>query len=364
MNQLEVLIREEITANAFISFRQFMELALYHPQLGYYTSDKPKIGSKGDFYTSSDVGIIFGAMLAKKIAELWRELNCPREFYLVEYGAGKGILARDILLTIKKEEPELFSLLTYGIVELSPSMQRLQREILESIDLPGQIVWLDKLKDAPRYPLIGCVLSNELLDAFPVHLVQLTNQGLMEAVVKSDQDEELFLDFSLPASEEIQAFLELADTTLEVGQTIEVNLDSIHWLEEVSGGLEQGYILTIDYGYLSQELAAPHRFDGTLLCYQQHQVQENPLEEIGLRDITAHVNFSALINWGEKHSLQKVEYGTQGRFLINMGIGEQMQGQSEGQFDLEKYRLNQKIRQLIMPGGMGDAFKILLQRKK
>lgn len=365
MNQLELLIKEKIKSGAEISFREFMELALYHPQWGYYTSHKPKIGKDGDFYTSPHVGDMFGRMMAKQITSLWRQLGQPPKFYLVEYGAGKGLLARDILTELNRAEREFFSAIRYNIIEISDSLKNIQYKNLAEASqlLADKVQWVDHVNQVAINPFIGCVLSNELLDAFPVHLICQTKSGIKEAVIKLDEQENLTYEFTKSINEEIKDYLKIATVPLADGQIMEVNRDAIKWLAQVATALKKGFIITIDYGYLAQELTAPHRFEGTVLCYEKHQVKENPLENVGNRDITAHVNFSALQNYGIEFGLTNVEYTTQGKFLIDLGIFQLLEDDDSGVFNLESFSKKQKVRQLIMPGGMGDTFKVLIQGK-
>jgi SAM-dependent MidA family methyltransferase len=367
MNRLEAIIKNDIRLKGEISFKQFMEMALYYPELGYYTSAKPKIGKDGDFYTSPHVDELFGRLIGRQIIEMWEKLNKPSPFFVVEYGAGKGLLARDILAELKSGCPALFASMTYGIVEISPSLRRIQQELFSAAGLAegerGMVTWVDRIQDLAAEPVTGCIISNELIDAFPVQLVQRKEDSAWEAVVRLGEQDNLIQEFSVPIGEGTKEFLQEAEIDLSEGQIIEVNWEGVKWLQEMSKALKAGYLITIDYGYLSKELALPHRFDGTLLCYEKHQVKDNPCENVGLRDITAHVNFTALMKYGEKFGLTNLGYLTQGKFLINMGAWQWLEGQNQLEFDLERYRKNQRIKQLIMPEGMGDAFKVLIQGK-
>ncbi|MBS4024647.1 MAG: SAM-dependent methyltransferase [Clostridia bacterium] len=369
MNRLEAIIKDEIRLKGEISFVQFMEMALYYPELGYYTSSKSKIGGDGDFYTSPDVDDLFGRLIGRQVVEMWEKLGNPSSFFLVEYGAGKGLLARDILTELKSTSPALYDSLTYGIVEISPSLRQTQQKLLSAAGLAEgessrvKVKWVDHIHDLSLGPITGCIISNELIDAFPVQLVQRREEGVREGVVRLDENNNFIQEFSAPICKETEEFLQEGEIDLNVDQIIEVNRAGIKWLEEMSTALREGYVITIDYGYLAKELAVPHRFDGTLLCYEKHQVKENPYENVGGRDITAHVNFTSLMKYGEKFGLINLGYITQGKFLLNMGVLNWLEEQSQLEFDLERFRKNQRIKQLIMPGGMGDTFKVLVQGK-
>jgi SAM-dependent MidA family methyltransferase len=367
MNPLEAIIKDEIRLKGEIAFKQFMEMALYYPELGYYTSSKPKIGGDGDFYTSPDVDDLFGKLIGRQVVEMWEKLGNPSPFFLVEYGAGKGLLARDILAELKSTSPAIYDSLTYGIVEISPSLRQTQQELLSAAGLAegesSKVIWVDQIQDLSWGPITGCIISNELIDAFPVQLVQRREDSVREAVVRLDENNNFIQEFSAPISKETEEFLQEGEIDLNVDQIIEVNRGGVYWLEEMSKALKKGYLITIDYGYLAKELAVLHRFDGTLLCYEKHQVKDNPYENVGFRDITAHVNFTSLMKYGEKFGLTKLGYITQGKFLLNMGVLNWLEEQSQLEFDLERFRKNQRIKQLIMPGGMGDTFKVLVQGK-
>jgi SAM-dependent MidA family methyltransferase len=282
-------IRADIAhAGGRITFARFMELTLYHPQHGYYTAGTARIGRQGDYFTSVSVGPLFGRILARQ----FREWQVPE---VIEVGGHHGQLRQDILAAA----PEL----NYRVIEVG-----------------------DELPDT----ITGCVFSNELLDAMPVHRVQ----GDREVYVTADFTESLgpLSDARLPR--------------LPEGYRSEFNLRALDWLEGVARRLTRGYVLTIDYGFERAEYFAPHHRDGHLQCYRQHTKSDNPYEHIGEQDITAHVEFTSLM---EHPDFETVLFTTQERYLTKIGAQELMS--------------DSKAAHQLLHSTMGHAFKVLVQRK-
>ncbi len=302
---LSSLIIQKIKQQGPISFHDFMEMALYYPGLGYYTSNKEKIGKTGDYYTSSNLTPAFGELLGRQIEEMWHLLgeNEGKEFTVVEMGAGKGILSGDVLSYLKKNH-EFYQELNYCIVEKSLSLRKEQKKRLGN----ENIKWFDSIKDLKG--IVGCIFSNELPDAFPVHVVQMENE-LMEVFAGYEKN---FIEVLKPASTRLKDYLKELDVTLTSGYRTEINLDAIKWVQEISSALEKGFIITIDYGYPSDELYQEYRNRGTLMCYHNHSVNESPFEHIGEQDMTSHVNFSALDHWGRKFGLELMRFHRPGAF--------------------------------------------------
>lgn len=342
-----------------------MELALYHPEEGYYTSGRCLIGREGDFYTAPDVSPLFGAMLARQMVEMWKVMGEPERFDLVEFGPGKGTLARDILTYIKAEHPRFFSALTYYGVEVSPSFAVQQQEILSrSFDSENvKICWVKDLSlIGSESGITGCIFSNELIDAFPVHRVRKVAGKLKEIYVGLEEGG--FMELPGPLSKpQLGTYFSELGAELEDGQTAEVNLNALDWLKKVAANLRRGFVLTIDYGLETRELYDPVRFDGTLRCFSKHCLTTDPYQRPGQQDITAHVNFSALIKWGENYGLLTAGLVPLARFLINLGLLETVEGQDDFQYNPEALKKTMAIKQLIMPHGMGSIFKVLIQYK-
>lgn len=369
MSKLAKLIKQKIATNGPMTFAMFMELALYHPQWGYYTSPGSKIGRTGDFYTAPSVNPLFGAMLARQLDQMWNTAGRPAQWVVTEYGPGTGLLARDIVATLRRDHPDLYATLDYYLIDISNTLKEVQQQTLTTSE-PGanhKFHWVDKPAEIGQgYIANGCVLANELVDAFPVHLVRQSAGELQELYVglSGGEGDNTFTMLPGPLSTpELAEYFSMQNVQLEEGQRAEVNLQAREWLAEVTAHLQRGYLITIDYGATSEELYAPFRYDGTLRCFYKHQLVDNPLANPGGQDITAHVNFSTLITWGEQLGLQKKELFTQPQFLLNLGILDILKKQPDYTQNLEFSKITSAIKQLVLPGGMGAIFKVLVQEK-
>ncbi|MBO8167942.1 MAG: SAM-dependent methyltransferase [Thermoanaerobacteraceae bacterium] len=356
---MEQEIKRLIKQNGPITFRDFMEQALYNPEKGYYTAHRAQLGREGDFYTSVHVSPLFGGMLGRQAAEVFAILDYPRSFTIIEFGAGDGMLAKDILSWLEKEHKDCFAALEYRIVEISPRLRDKQKETLEGY--LSKVDWVDSEALAAGEPVEGMVLSNELVDAFPVHLVRKCWGQWQESWVTVDDRGELQQVWDR-ASRDFNGYFELLDWFPQEGQTVEVNFGALDWLELVACSLKRGVVITIDYGYLAEELEAPQRFDGTLLCYHRHRVVEDPLQNIGRQDITSHANFTALMKHGIKLSLKTAGFMTQSKFLLNLGIMQVVEEMSRTDRQ-EAYKQALAVKKLAFPEGMGEIFKVLVQYK-
>lgn len=360
---LSDIIAARIARQGRITFADFMAACLYEPGLGYYTSPGRKVGAEGDFYTSITVHGAFGRVIAREIAQMWRSMGSPDSFTLVECGAANGRLACDIMDFLSQREPEMYRGVHLVLVEQEPSLESAQREMLASHS--DRLAWRSPDEFASgNFTFSGCLYSNELIDALPVHRVVMTAEGVREIYVTL-KDGEFAEEAGELSTPEIEAHLKRVAVELHPGQQAEVNLNAPKWLAAASKALRSGYILTIDYGHPAAELYTPGRKLGTLLCYYRHQVEENPYLRLGLQDITAHVDFSTLMTCGEELGLQNVWFGEQYRFLLSAGIIEEIEEIERSAIsDEEKLRLRLTLKKLIMPeGGMGETFKILIQSK-
>lgn len=350
-----------------ITFAEYMNLALYHPQHGYYAAKRIKIGPKGDFFTSPHLGADFGELLAEQLVEMWQIMGCPTPFTVVEMGAGQGVLAGDILNYLASRYSDFFDVLKYKVVEKSPLLKKEQEQHLHKFP----IHWCE-LNDIPTASLIGCVFSNELLDAFPVHQFTVEGGQLQEIYVTT-QDGINFSEIRGELStKELTRYFNFngIDITKDIypdGYRSEINLAAIDWLSTVADKLQRGYLLTIDYGYSAAKYYHPSRNQGTLQCYYQHRHHDNPYINIGHQDITAHINFTELERWGELCGLEKVGFTQQGLFLMALGLGERIASLSSsnatgGKDILEILQRREALHQLINPMGLG-GFGVLIQSK-
>jgi SAM-dependent MidA family methyltransferase len=352
MNILKQKVIEKIEKKGHITFETFMEMALYEPGIGYYASERTEIGKGGDFYTSPHLHPAFGTLIGKQIEEMWEIMQRPGDFHILEIGGGAGYLCRDILdyLTKRSSIPA-----SYIIVETNPFMKRKQEKRLE--DYADRVSWVSSL-ELPE-EIKGCILSNELLDAFPVHLI------LMEDELKEIYVTYLNGSFAEVAdclsTEEIKDYIDEFSITLASGYRTEINLRIKDLLRSLDRTLSEGFILTIDYGYPAWDYYSEYRNRGTLLSYYKHQVVEDPYQNIGEQDLTAHVNFSSVKKWGEEFGLKTLGFCQQGTFLISLGIDELMSDlyQTSPDYLFEISR----IKRLIFPGTMGESHKIILQYK-
>ncbi|HTI08304.1 MAG TPA: SAM-dependent methyltransferase [Puia sp.] len=347
---LSDIIKQKIQQEGPLSFHDFMEMALYYPQSGYYTSPPEKIGTNGDFYTSSSLTSAFGAMIGRQLEQLWGLLG-GGPFTIVEYGAGTGQLCQDILDYLQANR-RLYDQLRYCIIEKSPSLREQQKK-----RLPDKVSWPDSIRDLA--PLTGCVLSNELVDNFSVHQVVMGGE-LMEVYVDHGED---FTERLAPASPALKEYLAELRVELPEGYRAEINLEAIRWIEEIAASLQKGYVITIDYGYLSSGLYTGSRSRGTLLCYHQHTINDSPYQHIGQQDITAHVNFSALCHWGLKSGLACCGLTNQAQFLLALGIKEYFRKtEAKGQDVLALAKKEAQLTHLLLVD-MGMKYKVLIQRK-
>ena len=218
---LAEIIRHRIGKEGPVSFHDFMEMALYHPKLGYYMAPQDKIGKNGDFYTSSSLGPVFGAMIGRQLEEMWH-LTGENQFTVVEYGAGTGILCHDILDYLKNI-PQLYDQLRYAIIEKSPAMREREKAYLQE-----KVSWYNSIQDLPD--ITGCILSNELIDNFPVHQVVMMDE-LMEVFV---DDQNGFIELLRPASKAIRDYLADLNIILPKGFRTEINLEATQWIAAVA----------------------------------------------------------------------------------------------------------------------------------
>jgi SAM-dependent MidA family methyltransferase len=356
-------ILSQIRKRGPVPFSQFMEWCLYHPRYGYYQSGGTRIGREGDYYTSACVHPLFGGMIAKQLIQMAQILG-EETFEVIEMGGAKGFLCQDILHWAREKEPFFYRRMKVTLLETSLPFLEEQKERLHGWEKEGKVSWMDPDEFAEgRVQREGCFLSNELVDAFPVHRV-IFDQGRLKEVYVTQEDGQLEEGWGEISDPRIADYMKSMEITLQEGQKAEINLKALEWMEKVSRSLKKGFALTIDYGYPSEELYAPHRSEGTLLCYYRNQTSTNPFERVGEQDMTSHVNFTSLIRKGEEVGLHFTGLVPQYRFLIGLGILQEMEssGQDLSEVDGLKFRLT--LKHLIEPeAGMGEIFKVLIQHK-
>ncbi|HEX2987573.1 MAG TPA: SAM-dependent methyltransferase [Chloroflexota bacterium] len=317
----EDAIRWEIEQSGPITFRRFMELALYGGPTGYYSSGTERVGRSGDFLTSPEVHPAFGSLLARQLEQLWRAMGRPDPFPVVEMGAGRGSLALDILSYCAQWSPPLHNALAYTILEPNPTLADRQRELLaSSSEAAAKVRWriTDSL-DLPERSLEGCVVTNELLDAFPVHRVRNQSGALQELYVGVEGHRLVDVP-GKPSDPALEEYFDRLGLLPPAGCKAEVNLDALQWMRRVASVLDRGAAITIDYGYPATDLYSRRHCDGTLLCFYRHTLNADPYARIGEQDITTHLDFTSLMAEAERLGLQQAGLTTQREFLRALGI--------------------------------------------
>ncbi len=344
------LIVDEIAARGPVTFCRFMELALYQPAHGYYAASDVVIGPAGDYLTSPEISPLFAAMLGRQVAEVWRLLGEPEEFSVVEAGPGNGTLAHDLLRWAARAEPALRRVMRYVLVEqLDRQRQRQQRLLAHE---PG-VIWCPAMPER----VTGCIISNELLDALPVHLVRGGHGGLQEAYVKVGQGG-FALTWAAPSTSELTAYFAGLALCPGADAVAEVNLLARSWIGEAASALDRGLLLTLDYGYPARQLYARWRRQGTLMCFYRHTPGDNPLERAGRQDITAHVDFTTVARAGMAAGLMLAGFTTQRELLTNLGIHQAL-AIPPGE---ELYARRRAVEALTEPAGLGRVRALALTR--
>ena len=345
--RLSELIRRDISSqDGWIPFSRFMELALYAPGLGYYTAGARKFGEAGDFTTAPELSALFGRTLAKQLIEVM-QASTP---HILELGAGSGKLAVDILTELEKRNtlPE-----SYSILEVSADLRERQQALIQERlpHLAQKVTWLDVLPDH----ISGAVIGNEVLDALPVHLVYWSEGRILERGVSSSGATFAWQD-RIP---ENVALLDIAKTlTVPDDYLSEVSLAARGLIASLSERMQKGAMLFIDYGFGSAEYYHPQRSRGTLMCHYRHHSHDDPFYLLGLQDITAHVDFTAIAEAAIDHGAHFLGYTSQAHFLINNGVTDLLSEVSPE--DVRAYApLSSQLQKLTSPAEMGELFKVI-----
>ena len=359
--QLQAKIRAAIeAAGGVIDFARFMELALYAPGLGYYSAGARKFGEAGDFVTAPELSPLFSRCLARQCRQVLAEIGCGD---ILEFGAGTGIMAAELLLELERLETLPGQ---YFILELSPDLQQRQRDTLARRvpHLLARVSWLEGL---PHTGFQGVILANEVVDAMPVHLLRFLGhndgeQTVMERCVGWDgrgfawQERPLALpDLQRRLDELRQA---LGEWGFCPGYVTEINLVQTAWVNSLAAALERGAALIIDYGFPQHEYYHPDRTTGTLMCHYRHRAHGDPLILVGLQDITAHVDFTALAGAAQQAGLDVMGYTSQAQFLLATGLTD-MVAELEPAATRAYLETTQQVKRLTLPSEMGELFKVL-----
>ncbi len=351
---LTELLRARIAHDGPIPFRDFMDAALYHPEHGYYTSGRARIGRSGDFFTSVSVGPLFGALLARQFAEMWERLGKPEDFTLVEQGADRGDLARDVLMALRTQNPACFAATHYQIIEPSSALRSAQSESLA--EFSEQVRRLPTLDALPAFT--GVHFSNELLDAFPVHAVVWDGESWRESHVAWENDRFALTERAISNPPLLAALSKLPP--LPAGYRTEVNLATLTWLDALGTKLIRGFILVIDYGFPRAEYYRPERTTGTLTGYADHRRVDDLLAAPGDTDLTAHVDFTALAEHAIAVGLRIAGFTDQHHFLVALGA---LHFPAEIAETPASQRELRAFKTLMHPQMMGRSFQVLALEK-
>lgn len=355
-SELDFVIKEAIKKSGPICFAGFMEMALYHPELGYYMRNADKIGKSGDYYTSSNVSNILGMVLGKYIQNIKEALDASL-FYIFEYGSGTGQLAKDILdyLNVNDSLKDI----KYISIENSPYHKSIQKNVLSSYK---KVISFSDSIHLSDEKVNGIVLSNELLDALSVHRIVKVDDIFKEIYI-SVSDNGFCEEYGDHCCKELNEYIEKYIKYSDINE-IEINISAKNWLKEVSKRLNKGQIITIDYGFTEKELNSGFYNDGTLVSYKKHSINGNLLGDIGENDITSYVNFSSIIDYGDEFGLKNIYYGTLSEFLFANGLSDVLEElNSLNLSSVDRFNRMRQIKSIIDPNGFGERFKVLVQEK-
>jgi SAM-dependent MidA family methyltransferase len=342
-------IRGTIRESGPVTFRWFMEQALYHPEHGFYSSGRCVIGRGGDYFTNVSVGSLFGRLMARQFLEVWEQLGRPRNFTIVEQGAHEGAFAQDVLAATREDMPEFFEALRYRIIEPFPRLQIRQGERLESFR--GNVEWRKSVADLE--PFTGVHFSNELIDAMPIHLVTASGNEWREKYVTTAATGFEFSDGPV-SMEQLREYLKELPPPAPIYET-EINLAALDWIEQLSAKLERGFVLAVDYGYARAELYSPERSNGTLRAVAGHRIISSPLTNVGDTDITAHVDWTSLSERAERCGLSLAGFTDQHHFLTALATTLLPNELSP--------RDRRALQTLLHPGLLGRTFQFLALAK-
>lgn len=359
-SDLELRLFDRIAEHGPLTFAEFMEAALYDRDHGYYPARRREagstpVGTDGDYFTSPSTHPAFGALLAVQLHQMWELLGSPAEFVVTEMGAGDGVLASDITEYAERQFPEFAEAMRYSGTDLAP---------VSGSTLVGEPGVSGEL----ALKAVGCVISNELLDAHPVNRFEIQDGAVREVFVGISEENGEFTDILGDVSDpEITKRISPFLNSLSEGYRGEINLQLDSWAGQVATTLERGFVITIDYGFERSELYASHRTEGSLRSYYQHTLGQNPLRRIGKQDLTAHVDFTAVDEALAAAGISRIGNVTQSEFLLGLGLDNFLNDVSDRAARRELSRIESEedlagIGALIDPEGLG-SFRVAVQSK-
>ncbi|HXM35947.1 MAG TPA: SAM-dependent methyltransferase [Pyrinomonadaceae bacterium] len=354
-------LRERIRETGPITFRDWMEAALYDPYEGYYRrANLRRWGRQGDYRTSPERSPLFAVTFARYFAGLYEALNRPGRWTIVEMGAGGGHFAEGVLTTLQLRFPDILLSTRYVIDEVSESSGVAARARLARFG--PNVEFLPLTETAIE---AGLIFSNELLDSFAVHRVTVHDGQLNEFYVTLDKGGEFKWTLGPPSTLRISEYLDFVGALISEGQVVEINLGIEDWLTKIAARLGNGYIVTVDYGHDASELhGITGREQGTLRAIRRHQFVDDVLAQPGEQDLTTTIDWSFVRKLGERLGLETVEFERQDRFLLKAGLIEELQAAAaQSETEAEKLKLRLSSREMIFPDGMAASFQVLVQKK-
>ncbi|WDU53196.1 class I SAM-dependent methyltransferase [Taylorella equigenitalis] len=337
--KLDKYIRQKFANRNVIEFDKWLKEVLYAPSLGYYNNALPIFGSKGDFVTAPEISHFFGKCLGNQIRQILEQCDSK---HILEFGAGSGAMAKQILKASTDAH------IKYFILELSADLRTLQQNTLS--EYADRIVWLDSLPEKFQ----GCILANEVLDSIPPKIFEFSDsEGHIEIGVRATEVGYEFAKVGIATHKEVLERIPNIN-----GYRSEINFQAEAWIRSLAGLLTNGGILLIDYGFSRSEYYHPQRNEGTIMCHFKHHTHSNPLINIGIQDITSHVDFTAVADSAIDAGLELWGYTTQASFLISCGLEHEL-------LKTNDLSLSQKtgINTLISEAEMGELFKVMLFSK-
>ncbi|MFA9559394.1 SAM-dependent methyltransferase [Evansella sp. AB-rgal1] len=342
-----------------LSYSDYITIALYDEDIGYYMNSNTKLGKDGDFYTSNHVHPVFQKTFAKFFVDIIKKENLTPT--ICEWGAGDGRFAFEVLSYLRDTEKDLYKECTYLIIEASTYHQ----SILEGklADFSGKFSVFRNLEEAKEQwsTFEGIVFSNEFFDALPVHVVEKKEDTLCEVMVDINSQGELSEVYSPCQNEELQHWLEEYGPMLPNNHRMEVCLHMKKWISLIANWMTKGMIVSVDYGYSNEELLQNERREGSLRGYYKHQMIHNPLDFPGEMDLTHHIQWDAYQLLMKKNGFEEVFHSTQDQFLLKAGLFSFLQENQNLNPFSESYKQNRAIQSLVYPGGISSTFHVSIQ---
>jgi SAM-dependent MidA family methyltransferase len=356
-------LRERIRREGAITFRDWMEAALYDPREGYYSRrDLTRWGRTGDYRTSPERSPLFAATFARYFASLYQELGSPPAFTILEAGAGAGHFADGVLKSLERFHPHVFAATRFILDEASADARRRAQDRLEPF---GARVEYRRLSELETAISAGIIFSNELLDAFPVHRILWREGRFYELCVGLNETGAFIWTEREPTTPRLLTHLNSAGITLAEGQIAEINLEAESWMARAATVLERGFIITVDYGAEADQLyGAPHRRKGTLRAFHQHRLVDDVLARPGEQDLTTTIDWTHIIKVGEACGLQTFSFERQDGFMLRAGLLDQLEIMTAEEPDsAEAQILRASARELILPNSSSTSFQVLVQKR-